>query len=170
LQGKFEDVNAESKKIFQIDTFEGARVEYQRGLNNSFGVSHVAHLGGSPDSPATYEFCANFSQDKVDSHTVENYLRSLKFPDSPRFQHLLLSRTSPSNGDNTVLAQYIFSATPNLMMRIQSQVNFQIYFMSASSLVFSFMKDTSCLVFPFFAVVEGPTSEQCSRPGRLQGL
>jgi hypothetical protein len=40
-------------------------MEYQRGLNNSFGVSHVAHLGSSPESPATYEFSANFSQDKV---------------------------------------------------------------------------------------------------------
>jgi hypothetical protein len=64
-QGKFEDSNAEAKKIFQIDTFEGIRMEYQRGLNNSFGVSHVAHFGGSPESPATYEFCANFSKDKV---------------------------------------------------------------------------------------------------------
>ena len=65
FQGKFEDVNAEAKKIFQIDTFEGIRMEYQRGLNNSFGVSHVAHLGASPESPATYEFSANYSQDKV---------------------------------------------------------------------------------------------------------
>lgn len=40
-------------------------MEYQRGLNNSFGVSHVAHLGASPDSPATYEFSANYSHDKV---------------------------------------------------------------------------------------------------------
>lgn len=76
-------------------------MEYQRGLNNSFGVSHVAHLGSSPDSPATYEFSANYSQDK----------------------HLLLSRTSPSGGDNTVLAQYILSASPNLTMRIQSQLS-----------------------------------------------
>jgi hypothetical protein len=45
-------------------------MEYQRGLNNSFGVSHVAHLASSPESPATYEFSANFSQDKV--HSVQN--------------------------------------------------------------------------------------------------
>lgn len=63
--GKFEDVNAESRKIFQIDTFEGIKVEYQRGLNNNFGVSHVAHFGASPDSPSSYEFCSNYSQDKV---------------------------------------------------------------------------------------------------------
>lgn len=40
-------------------------MEYQRGLNNSFGVSHVAHLGANPESPATYEFSANYSHDKV---------------------------------------------------------------------------------------------------------
>ena len=64
-QGKFEDINADSRKIFMLDSFEGMRFEYQRGLSNSFGVSHILHLQPAQDNYGTYDFSANFSQGKV---------------------------------------------------------------------------------------------------------
>ncbi|KAJ1490545.1 eukaryotic porin/Tom40, partial [Baffinella frigidus] len=95
--GKFEDIGSDSRKIFMLDSFEGMRFEYQRGLSNSFGVSHILHLQPAQDNYGTYDFSANFSQGK----------------------HLLLSRTQ-TNGD--VLARYILTATPNLTVQFQSQL------------------------------------------------
>lgn len=49
VQGKFEDIGAEARKVFMIDSFEGIKAEYQRGLSNSFGVSHsVCYAGRRP--------------------------------------------------------------------------------------------------------------------------
>mmetsp|Transcript_1144 Transcript_1144/g.2477 ORF Transcript_1144/g.2477 Transcript_1144/m.2477 type:complete len:295 (-) Transcript_1144:475-1359(-) len=95
--GKFEDIGAEARKVFQVDTFEGIKAEYQRGLSNSFGVSHTIHLSPGADQPSSYEFGANYSQGK----------------------HLLVSRTA-ATGD--VQAQYLCSVTPNLSVKAQGQL------------------------------------------------
>jgi len=95
--GKFEDVNAEARKMFTLNSFEGLRLEYQRGLSQSFGVGHNINLQPAQDQFGTYDFAANFSSGK----------------------HLLLSQTQ-TNGD--LQARYILSATENLTMQIQSQL------------------------------------------------
>lgn len=105
-QGKFEDIGAEARKVFQIDSFEGIKAEYQRGLSNSFGVSHTVctqrqplradsyppltplppsqiHLQPNAETPGQYEFGANYSAGKVCDPTLSRipaqtaYLRHL---------------------------------------------------------------------------------------------
>ncbi len=65
VQGKYEDVNQEAKKIFALNTFEGLRLEYQRGLSQSFGVGHNIALQPAADQFGTYDFAANYSNGKV---------------------------------------------------------------------------------------------------------
>ena len=51
--------------MFMLNTFEGMRLEYQRGLSPSFGVGHNVCLQPSADQFGTYDFAANFQQGKV---------------------------------------------------------------------------------------------------------
>lgn len=117
-----------------LDTFEGMRFEYQRGLSNSFGVSHIMHLQPAQDNYGTYDFSANFHNGKVggsarlmppcvaaavpDATRLVPCRSPLKLLAGSTVQHLLLSRTQ-TNGD--VLARYILTATPNLTLQFQSQ-------------------------------------------------
>lgn len=96
--GKFEDLSSEANKLFTLDTFEGIRLDWQRGLSNAFGVNHLLHLQPAADQYGTYHFGANFAEGN----------------------QLVLSRTA-TNGN--VDARYILTTTPNLTLSVQSQLS-----------------------------------------------
>jgi len=62
--GKMEEVQNAAKMVLGLDTFDGARFELNKGLNQNFAVTHNVSMG-SAASPPSYEFGANVGDEKM---------------------------------------------------------------------------------------------------------
>lgn len=62
--GKLEEVKREAQTILSPDVFDGARFEFNKTLTQKFALNHNVFMGSS-QIPASYEFGANFGDERV---------------------------------------------------------------------------------------------------------
>eukprot|EP00316_Scyphosphaera_apsteinii_P005171 CAMPEP_0119331528 /NCGR_PEP_ID=MMETSP1333-20130426/80730_1 /TAXON_ID=418940 /ORGANISM="Scyphosphaera apsteinii, Strain RCC1455" /LENGTH=284 /DNA_ID=CAMNT_0007341149 /DNA_START=97 /DNA_END=951 /DNA_ORIENTATION=+ len=62
--GKLEEVKKEAQAILSPDVFDGARFEFNKTLTQKFALNHNVFMGSS-QVPASYEFGANFGDERV---------------------------------------------------------------------------------------------------------
>ena len=62
--GRLEELKKEAQGIMSPDVFDGARFEFNKTLSSKFALNHNVFLG-SASMPASYEFGANFGDERV---------------------------------------------------------------------------------------------------------
>ena len=62
--GRLEELKREAQSVLSPDIFDGARFEFNKTLTQKFALLHNVFLG-SASMPSSYEFGANFGDDRV---------------------------------------------------------------------------------------------------------
>ena len=62
--GRLEDLKREAAATLAVDAFDGARFDFSKPLSAAFGTTHNVYLG-STVLPPSYEFGANYGDDKL---------------------------------------------------------------------------------------------------------
>jgi len=116
--GRVEDLKREAQSVLTPDVFDGARFEFNKTLTQKFALLHNISMG-SVAAPSSYEFGANFGDDRIllasriDMGGRLSGRVNAQLTDSMMLR--LQSQLSPDGGNNSFKADLDFKGNSNTM-------------------------------------------------------